>query len=72
MNLICKLFGHAPLTRAGYSGWVGYAAVLNSTTDGVGVTHLYLQAKCPRCGEHYRICNVHQPNYDEQNTRASK
>lgn len=58
-KLICKLFGHAPLTRAGWAGGVGYAQVSSSTTDGIGRGHLYLKARCPRCDEDYPICNVH-------------
>lgn len=58
-KLICKLFGHATLTMAGWAGGTGYAEVAYSTTDGIGRDHLYLKARCPRCGADYRICNVH-------------
>ena len=58
-KLICRLFGHRPLTRAGWAGGVGYAQVSSSTVDGIGRGHLHLKAVCPRCGTEYLICNVH-------------
>jgi hypothetical protein len=61
MSIICKLFGHAPLTRAGWQAGVGYAEVHGSAHDGIGRWHLFLYAKCPRCGEGYAICNAHVP-----------
>lgn len=64
MNILCKLFGHKPLTGGGYCGDAGYARVVSSTTDGTNTKHLYLTATCPRCGTEYRICNVHQPGQD--------
>jgi hypothetical protein len=59
MSIICRMFGHAPLTTDGYHGDVGYAYYNQSQTDGMGVIHLYLWARCPRCKKEYRICNLH-------------
>ena len=61
--LICKLFGHKPLTTEGAWGGTGYASAWGSAIDGIGRIHLYIMANCPRCGEKYDICNVHVPNW---------
>lgn len=61
MSIICKLFGHKPLTTDGWCGGVGYANVGYTARDGLGTDHLYLSTKCPRCGVKYWICNVHVP-----------
>ena len=58
MSIICRLFGHAPLTKSGWARGVGYARISGSTIDGMGVSHLFLSAECPRCGIKYNICNV--------------
>lgn len=58
-RLVCALFGHAPLTTAGWKGRTGYARIGGASTDGIGRGHLYLIADCPRCGATYSICNVH-------------
>ena len=60
MSVLCKLFGHKPLTTAGWKGGVGYANIVGAPMDGLGTVHYHLQAECPRCGEKYRICNVHE------------
>lgn len=60
-KLVCRLFGHQPLTTSGWQGGTGYAEARRSTVDGVGTLHLYLYAECPRCREVYPICNVHVP-----------
>jgi len=65
MNIWCGIFGHAPLTTAGWQGGVGYAFVGRSGVDGLNTKHLYLEAECPRCDKTYRICNVHQPETEE-------
>lgn len=61
MKIFCTLFGHKPLTNSGWSGRPGYAKAWGGEVDGIGTKHLYLIAKCPRCGENYEICNVHVP-----------
>ena len=60
MRWLCKLVGHAPLTTAGWQSGVGYASVAYTAIDGLGTRHYYLEAKCPRCGKLYRICNIHE------------
>lgn len=59
MSILCKIFGHQPLTKSGWRGAPGYAWVRRHTIDGLGVTHLYLHATCPRCHTDYQICNLH-------------
>lgn len=61
MSILCALFGHQPLTDAGWSGRPGYAKVMGDTIDGMGTRHLFLRARCPRCGQEYDICKVHVP-----------
>lgn len=63
-RLICRLFGHRPLTTDGWCGDTGYADVQYEQTDGLNTRHLYLSTTCRRCGEEYRICNVHVPKYE--------
>lgn len=60
MNLLCRMFGHQPLTKSGWCGGVGYAKIVAAPVDGVGCVHYYLNAACPRCGLEYPICNVHE------------
>jgi len=62
MNILCKMFGHKPLTRSGHAGGVAYAGVSANQVDGVNTWHLTLRAKCPRCEERYDICKVHVPS----------
>ena len=71
MGWLCKLVGHAPLTEAGWCGGVGYARVSGSVTDGIGTVHYYLKAECPRCGEEYRICNVHEESHKAPNAEVT-
>ncbi len=59
-KLICSLFGHLP--EKGYAGGVGYFKVWGGGVDGVNRHHLYLECNCERCGETYRVGNVHVPN----------
>lgn len=61
MSIICRLFGHKPLTHDGYAGGVGYAKSAFETIDDIRRVHLHLTAICPRCKTNYHICNVHTP-----------
>lgn len=69
-KLVCKLFGHQPLTTSGWQGGTGYAEALGSAIDGVGTLHLHLYAECPRCREVYPVCNAHVPARIRDEDRA--
>lgn len=72
MNILCTLFGHQPpvYTEGGYGGQ--YMAVLPHGIDGIGREHADVKAKCPRCGELYKVGMIHLPVRHHEQVLNSK
>ena len=61
MSLLCKWFGHRPAFGYGSIEGEGYFRITNCTEDGIGRVHAVLYCDCERCGEWYKVGNVHLP-----------
>ena len=66
MKILCGLFGHKAPVYAEKGWWSPgqeYARVDSDLqVDGTGRVHAKVNAKCPRCGEEYKICRIHLPD----------
>ncbi len=59
--LLCKLFGHRPAFGYGHSEGQGYFQIIENARDGIGRQHAGLFCDCERCGENYKVGNIHIP-----------
>lgn len=64
MTLACALVGHK--TVRGYCGGLPYFRITNTTVDGIGRVHAWLDTECIRCGERFTIGMVHLPKRKEE------
>ena len=59
-NMLCVLFGHVP--EYGYYGeGEGYFDVKGICVDGINSHHASLLCNCERCGENFKVGNIHIP-----------
>jgi hypothetical protein len=65
MNILCKMFGHQIGT--GYKNSIGekYLSVGGGPVDGIGRVHASIHTDCARCGELFKLGNIHLPILDD-------
>ena len=59
MSIICKLFGHKPGMGYYNHDGGGYLTVIGGPIDGLGTEHARVFSECPRCGERFKVGNLH-------------
>jgi hypothetical protein len=72
MNILCKLFGHQPPVYAKKGWWSPgeeYAKVnSNIEIDGIKREHASVYSECPRCHINFKLCRIHLPRKDKNET----
>lgn len=65
MSLLCKLAGHK--VGSGYKDSAGekYLSVRVFAIDGINRVHCGIRTECARCGETFKVGNIHLPTLDD-------
>lgn len=56
------MFGHRPAFGYGHLPNEGYFELKLGSVDGIGRQHAHLHCECERCGENYKVGNLHIPH----------